>query len=212
MIVRKIKRYLFDKKWRRINKNNYTTANHIFDPSLVEVGDYSYGGISIVSYSKVSKLIIGRFCSIGQGVVFILNGEHNTNTFSTYPFKVRILKQDSEAFSKGDIVLHDDVWIGFGAIILSGVTIGQGAIIAAGSVVTKNCEPYGIYAGNPAKLVKKRFDESIINRMVNVDLSQLSPKIISDNINLLYTKISGENVDKIITTLNNMKGSDVDGS
>ena len=125
---------------------------------MVEVGKASYGDLNIISFANNAKLIIGTFVSIAQEVSFILDAEHYTNHLSTYPFKVKYLGiEKQEAFSKGNIVVEDDVWIGYGAIIMSGVTIANGCIIAAGSIVTKDTEPYSIYAGNPAKKVKDRF-------------------------------------------------------
>ena len=78
-----------------------------------------------------------------------------------------------DSFSKGPIVIEDDVWIGFGSIILSGVKLSQGTVVGAGSVVTKSTDPYSIVAGNPAKLIKKRFSDEIIKRLINIDLSNV---------------------------------------
>ena len=108
----------------------------------------------------VDKLVIGSFCSIGQEAVFLLDADHRTDCISTYPFRTALLKTlRQEAVSRGDIRVDDDVWIGFRALILSGVHIGQGAVIAAGAVVLSNSklEP-GVYAGVPAKKVKDGTD------------------------------------------------------
>lgn len=83
----------------------------------------------------------------------------------------------------------DDVWIGYGAMILSGLTINQGAIIAAGSVVTKNVPAYAIAGGNPAKIIKYRFEDSIIDKLVKIDFSKLDKNLIINNVNDLYRKI-----------------------
>ncbi len=194
----KIKKMKFDKNWRKMNPNNQTTSVNIFNTSLVEVGDYSYGGIKVISFSNDYKLRIGKFCSIAEDVVFLLNGEHYTNHLLTYPFKVRMLGSDSESFGKGDIIVEDDVWIGYGSIILSGVKIGKGSIIAAGSIVTKDVMPYSIVGGNPAKLIKKRFSDNVINKLIDFDFSKLTMEYVRKNIDVLYQEIIDDNIDDII--------------
>ena len=130
---------------------------------------------------------IGHYCSIAPNVVFLLNSEHHTDYVSTYPFKVKRLKFSFESFSKGDIIVGDDVWIGFGSIILSGVRIGRGAVIAAGSVVTKDVPNYSIVAGNPAKVIKYRFDEKTMELMDKIDFSLFNDDFIKTHIELLYS-------------------------
>lgn len=83
---------------------------------------------------------------------------------STYPFKRKLFHGGEEAVSKGDIIVGDDVWVGYGATILSGVHIGQGAVIAAGAVVNKDVPPYAIVGGIPAKVIKYRFSESVCKK------------------------------------------------
>ncbi len=201
MFLNKIKRIRFDKKWRKMNPNNQTTSANMFDTSLVFVDDYSYGGLNVVSFSNQNKLKIGKFCSIAENVVFLLNGEHYTNHLSTYPFKVRMLNEQSESFGKGDIVLEDDVWIGYGSIILSGVRIGKGSIIAAGSIVTKDVEPYSVVGGNPAKLIKKRFSDNVINKLMKFDYSLINKDNIRNIIDVMYQEINDDNVDDIINKI-----------
>lgn len=113
------------------------------------------------------KLIIGKFCQIAAGVKFVMNGaNHQMNAATTYPFYIfGTWEQKAPAQSdlplKGDTVVGNDVWIGQNATILPGVHIGDGAIIGANSVVGSDVEPYTIVAGNPAKLIRKRFDEEL---------------------------------------------------
>ena len=150
------------KEWRILNKNNSTVPVNIFDFNCVTVGNFSYGELTIINFSDKEKLIIGNFCSIASGVVFVLNGDHALNRVSTFPFKAKALfTNPKEAVSKGDIIISDDVWIGENAIILSGVHIGQGAVIAAGAVVTKDVPPYAIVGGVPAKVMKYRFSQDV---------------------------------------------------
>lgn len=109
--------------------------------------------------------------------------------------------KESEAITKGPIIVEDDVWIGNNAIILSGITIGKGAIVAAGSVVTKNVEPYSIVGGNPAQLIKYRFSEEVIRQLLNVDLSKIDMQFILENEELLYKTINEDNLKELLLKL-----------
>lgn len=119
------------------------------------------------------QLIIGKFCSIACGAKFIFtSANHTLKSLSTYPFPLFWeeygLKQKAitQAWDKkGDIVIGNDVWIGYQAVIMSGVQIGNGAIIGTRAVVTKDVEPYTIVGGVPAKLIKKRFDDETIEKL-----------------------------------------------
>ena len=178
------------KEWRKRNSHNSTTMNNEFDMNLVQVGRYTYGELTILNFSEEIRVSIGDFCSIASGVVFAACSEHCTNTISTFPLKVKCLHLVAyEAFSKGDIIVEDDVWIGQNAIILSGVHIGQGAVIAAGAVVTKDVPPYAIVGGNPAKVIKYRFEQSIIEELLKVDFSKLDYTQVEDHIDDLYTEL-----------------------
>ncbi|MDR2578064.1 MAG: CatB-related O-acetyltransferase [Chitinispirillales bacterium] len=118
------------------------------------------------------KLIIGKFCQIAAGVEFVMNGaNHKMNCASTFPFYIfegwrQNVPPLSEMRCKGDTVIGNDVWIGQNAVILPGVHIGDGAIIGLNSVVGSDVEPYSIVAGNPAKLVRKRFDDELIELLL----------------------------------------------
>lgn len=145
-----------------------------------DIGLYTYGRPTVFAYSFIGgqgKLKIGKFCSIAGGVVIHLGGNHRTKLVTTYPFKafpddwpeaVNLKDEDVVATSKGDVVVGNDVWIGYGAVILSGVTIGDGAIIGAGAVVSSDVAPYSIVAGNPARLITKRFDEETIHKLLEI--------------------------------------------
>ena len=109
---------------------------------------------------------------------------------STFPFKVSFSLEEYEATSKGNIVIDDDVWIGYGATILSGVHIGQGAVIAAGAVVTKDVPPYAIVGGVPAKVIKYRFPQEMIEALLKIDYSKLDKNMISAHIDELYQELT----------------------
>lgn len=111
-----------------------------------------------------------------------------------------------DAISKGDIIVDDDVWIGYGAIILSGVHISQGAIIAAGAVVTKDVPPYAIVGGVPANILKYRFSKEIIQELLKIDYEHLNPQIILKNKKIVYQKIeSVEQAKELVQRLQNSK-------
>ena len=96
------------------------------------------------------------------------------------------MNEKQEGVSKGNIIVDDDVWIGFRSTILSGVHIGQGAIVAAGSVVTKDVPPYAIVGGVPAKVIKYRFSPEMITELLRVDYSQLTEELVKEHIEDLY--------------------------
>lgn len=154
--------------------------------SNIIVGDYTYfddrrygpdkfeehNVLYNYDFAKV-KLIIGKFCAIAAETRFIMTGDHKLDAISTYPFPI-FGNGWEDAFNiydlpvKGDIVIGNDVWFGYNSLIKNGVTIGNGAIIAAGAVVVKDVPAYAIVAGNPAKVVKMRFDEATIKRLENI--------------------------------------------
>ena len=184
-----LKKQLFKRKWRKLNPNNFTNAEDLFDPTLVKVGDCTYGGLRVLAYNKDNKLRIGKFCSIAQDVMFVLSGDHYTNHISSYPYRVWIMNEKQEGVSKGNIIVDDDVWIGFRSTILSGVHIGQGAIVAAGSVVTKDVPPYAIVGGVPAKVLKYRFSHELIAELLKVDYGKLTEAMVREHIDDLYSKL-----------------------
>ena len=186
-ILNKIKLYKMQRYWRKKNQHNTTFAVNMFNSDLVKVGKATYGGVKVLSFNAEQKLFIGNYCSIGPEVVFILSADHPLNYISTFPFRVKCLQNsECEGISKGDIILEDDVWIGYGAIILSGVHIGQGAVIGAGAVVTANVPPYAIVAGNPAKVVRYRFREELLKVLRRVDYSEIGLNYIKENEDRLY--------------------------
>ena len=135
------------------------------------------------------KLVIGKFCAIAKDVKFIMNGaNHKTSGFSTYPFYIfangweRVTPQPGELPYKGDTEIGHDVWIGYDTTIMPGVSIGSGAIVAGKSVVTTDVPAYSIVGGNPAKVIKYRFDESTIDSLLEVSWWDWDIQVITDNL------------------------------
>jgi acetyltransferase-like isoleucine patch superfamily enzyme len=184
-------------EWRMKNNHNFTTlSKSVKDSNIISVGKYSYGELCTESYgNKNEKLEIGSFVSIAKNVIFILGGNHQIHSFTTFPLKSIFVENNPEfdAQTKGKICVEDEVWIGNNVLVLSGVTIGQGAIIAAGSVVTKDVKPYSIVGGNPAKFIKWRISEPLIEKRKKIVLSDIGINRIKDNQNLFYEELN-ENV------------------
>ena len=177
--------------WRKKNKHNETSLGNVFCSKNISVGNYSYGKLNVLNTVDEYWLRIGHFCSIAQEVTFILCSDHPVNRISTYPFKVKCMgSQPYEAISKGDIVVEDDVWIGYRATILSGVRIGQGAVVAAGAVVTKDVPPYAIVGGVPAKVIKYRFPQHIIDELLKIDYSKPTKEQVELHIHDLYEELT----------------------
>lgn len=186
------------KLWRMRNGHNDTSMGSPFDFAKVQVGQGSYGRLNVHTWGNAEEqLVIGSYVSIAEGVRFLLGGNHEHHHLSTYPFKVMMMGHPNETQTKGPIIVKDDVWIGYGALILSGVTVNQGAVIAAGSVVTKDVPSYAIVAGNPAKVIKYRFPEDVVAKLVRLNLSDLSAESVVSRPDLISEKITRENIDNI---------------
>lgn len=203
---------LLRKYWRKTNQHNYTRIGTISSPAFisfiksghVSVGKDTYGQINMhYSGNKNESLCIGSNCSISSQADFLLGGEHNYRCISTYPYKVMKFHSETEAICKGPIIVEDEVWIGDQALILSGVRIGKGAIIAAGSVVVHDVPAYSIVGGNPAKIIKYRFSESIIKKLISINLSEIN--ITDSDMEYLYQDINEENIDSIMEHFNSKK-------
>ena len=140
-------------------------------------GKYTYGNDNICileKYYENENLVVGKFCSIAKNVTVYLGGNHRSDWVTTYPFghiNQHIFNNFNGAghpVSKGNVVIGNDVWIGSNAVIMSGVTIGDGAVLANNSHVVKNVEPYSLVGGNPAKLIKYRFTQEQIEKLLEI--------------------------------------------
>lgn len=175
-----------------------------FDISLVTVGRGTYGPIQVISTGTDSKLRIGSYCSIAPEVSFVLHDNHPLDLFSTFPFKYFLIDESIvEAQTKGDIVIDDDVWIGYRATVLDGVHIGQGAVIAAGAVVTKDVSPYSIVGGVPAREIKRRFDDEVIEALLEINFDKLSNEVALKYMDDLYQHPTLSNIHKLVAEINN---------
>ncbi len=138
------------------------------------------------------RLVIGKFCAIAKGIEFVMNGaNHRMNSVTTYPFNImgggweKATPALADLPFKGDTVVGNDVWIGAGVTLMPGVHIGDGAIIAARSVVTKEVAPYTIVGGNPARLIRKRFDDDLTDYLLKLKWWDWPPEKIFANLDAL---------------------------
>lgn len=160
------------------------------------IGDFTYGTPIVYADNPLEKAVIGKFCSIASGVTFLLRADHRCDWITTYPFNV-LLEEFSfiqgHPASKGDIVIGNDVWIASDAKIMSGVRVGDGCVIGTGAIVTHDIPDYSIAVGNPAKIVKKRFDEETIEKLQKMkwwdweyaDIYRVIPLLQSNHIDQL---------------------------
>lgn len=139
--------------------------------TIVEIGDFTYGKPTIRYWDDKTSLKIGKYCSIAEGVTIVLGGEHRVDWISTYPFNVFLnsfSNIDGHPHTKGDVIVGNDVWIGSNAKIMSGVRIGDGCVIAANAVVTKDIPDYCICGGLPAKVIRQRFPDDVIEKLRSI--------------------------------------------
>jgi virginiamycin A acetyltransferase len=197
----------FQAEFRRRFPDNRLVPENIFNLDLLKVGKYCYGPFRVLAwFNPNQKLIIGNCVSIAGDVTFILGGNHYLDRISTYAIAAEAFG-DAGVFrdekyleqTNGPITIKDDVWIGTGATIMSGITINQGAVVAACSVVTKDVPPYSVVGGNPAKVIKKRFDDTVIEELLRrADFSKVTVDKMREHTELFYRPLDAQNLDEIL--------------
>jgi acetyltransferase-like isoleucine patch superfamily enzyme len=170
--------------------------------SISSLGKHTYGheNIRVYDWGEGKSISIGAFCSLATNIQIFIGGNHRSDWISTYPFG-HIHKNTFNEFngighpsSNGDVIIGNDVWIGANSTIMSGITIGDGAIIANNSHVVKNVEAYEIVGGNPARSIRKRFDEPTIEKLLKIkwwnledsEINKISPILCSNNMETLF--------------------------
>jgi virginiamycin A acetyltransferase len=170
---------------------------------FISVGEHTYGYPKIYMFSEknISKLTIGKYCSIAPEVAFLLGGDHRKDWFTTFPYSElparsrKVAPIIDDIISKSNIYIGNDVWIGYRSIVLSGTTIGDGVIIAAGTVVTSSehitingaIPPYSIIAGNPPRIIGYRFSQEVIEILLQIQWWDWTLEKIEENIEILYS-------------------------
>lgn len=161
-------------------------------PPGVSVGSHTYGYNDHTFYMATGReqIVVGKYCSIASGVEFI-TGDHALNRVSTFPLRYLLLpgQENTDARCRGPIAVGNDVWIGWRSLILANVRIGDGAVVAAGSVVTRNVDPYTVVAGAPARIIKKRFSDSQIEELLKIRWWDWPEEDIVKNIDFFYQDI-----------------------
>lgn len=210
-----------DKIYPRSNDDRIVYLKNVITKPNIEVGDYTiyndfvhdprdFEKNNVLYHYPINgdKLKIGRYCSIACGSKFLFtSGNHALASLSTYTFPIFYEEWGLDAKdicgawdNKGDIIVGNDVWIGFEAVILSGVTIGDGAIIGARAVVTKDVPPYTIVGGVPAKTIRKRFDDRTIEKLLSLrwwdrdetTVKKAIPAIRSGNVDALEKELNND--------------------
>jgi acetyltransferase-like isoleucine patch superfamily enzyme len=174
---------------------NNIAKTGVIGNSPISIGRYTYGfeNLAIQQWNEGASLTIGSFCSLATNITIFLGGNHRTDWITTFPFG-HVYQEElggtdikGHPSTKGDLIIGNDVWIGSGVTIMSGLTIGDGAVLSANSCVVKDVPPYHIVGGNPAKSIKQRFDEEIIELLLRLkwwelpveDIKKISYKLCS---------------------------------
>lgn len=190
---------IFRRKPKREETNTPLYTKDVLG-SQYAIGDFTYGIPTIMHWGENATLKIGKFCSIARDVTIFLGGNHRTDWVSTYPFNVlcgafpNAKNIIGHPVTKGDVSIENDVWIGYRATILSGVSIGNGAVIAANAVVTNDVPPYAVVAGNPAQIVKYRFSAETIDSLQKIQWWNWPIEKINSNVR----KICSSDMDSFI--------------
>ena len=192
---------------KKFKKNNFFLDSFLKDQIKLGntiIGKWSYGKPAIYRWDD-SKLKIGNFCSFGPEVKIYMGGNHRSDWITTSPLPVDKFSNFFTNASgiknftkeKRDLEIGSDVWVGGHSIIFSGIKIGHGSVIGAGSVVRESLDPYSIVIGNPARTIKKRFNDQVIEKLLQFPwwelddhkINLLAPVLLSDNFDLFFEKL-----------------------
>ena len=183
------------------------SSDNIIVGDFTYIADSDFGSHVTHHYPWLGdRLIIGKYCQIASGVEFVMNGaNHQMNAVSTFPFYTlegwdMDAPESSDLPLKGDTVIGNDVWIGQNAVILPGTHIGDGAIIGANSVVGCEVEPYTIVIGNPAKVLRRRFDDELIALLLEWKWWEKP----SDEVNSLIPVLTCSDLDQVKNAIKTM--------
>lgn len=187
-------------------KNIFTARGPSRHKTNIYYKKFSYGidTIKVISYGAKENIYIGNYSSLASNLQIFTGGNHRwKDSITTYPFGfinqetfnkfdgAEKTVKNEEIRSNGDVIIGNDVWIGEGTTIMSGVNIGDGAIVATNSHIVKNIPPYAIAGGNPAKIIKYRFDEEKIKKLLKIKWWDWETSKINDNIMLLKSDVEG---------------------
>ena len=171
---------------------------------VMSIGEFTYGKPKVYFWDDNTKVQIGKYCSIAADVTIVLGGEHRIDWVSTFPF-MKFQDAWPEAASieghprtKGDIQIGNDVWIGNGVTILSGVKIGNGAVVGAGTLVSKNIEDYCVVSGNPMRVIRTRFTETVISKLQKVAWWDWPVETVRDNLRVILAEPTEESLETML--------------
>jgi chloramphenicol O-acetyltransferase type B len=180
----------------------------LLETGLLTVGKHTYGKPMIYHWDRTTKIEIGNYCSIAAEVVILLGGNHRTDWVTTYPFTefsdfwTEAANISGHPATKGNITIGSDVWIGNGAMFLSGVLVGHGAVIAARSVVNKDVPPYAIVAGSPARVVNYRFEAEIVSALLKLRWWDWPEEIVRKNMIFLQNSPTKDGIYQLLREVN----------
>lgn len=195
-ISRKLKLYQQEEKERKLREQYGDLTKHHVNNARFEAGEFTYGIPKLTEYGPLWQVKIGNFCCISNNVEFILGGAHCFNFVTSYGFIPQIEKLFPDV-PKGKpvsnkIIIGNDVWIGKNATLLSDVKIGDGAVIGANAMVAKDVPPYAIVVGNPARIIKYRFDEETVQALLRIKWWDWPLEKLQKNMRMIQSDNLGE--------------------